>query len=78
MSFLEKAKAFSRDKMITEIMTLLPKFSAKNVIRMIALGEKITTDPEYKYNAGKLRELFEQGHPAAMLVKEVINGLSPN
>lgn len=78
MGFLDKAKSYSKEKLIAEIMTLLPKFSTKNVIRMISIGEKVATDPEYKYNARQLRELFEQGHPAAILIKDVINNLAPN
>lgn len=78
MGFMDKAISFSKQKMITEIMSLLPKFSTKNVIRMISIGEKLTNDPEYKYNAKNLRELFEQGHPAAILIKDVISRLSPN
>ncbi len=77
MGFLEKAKAYSKEKMITEIMSLLQKFSTKNVIRMISIGEKLTNDPEYKHNARRMRELFEQGHPAAILIKDVLNRLSP-
>jgi len=77
MGFLEKAKAYSKEKMITEIMSLLHKFSTKNVIRMISIGEKLTHDPEYKHNARRMRELFEQGHPAAILIKDVLNRLSP-
>jgi len=45
---------------------------------MITIGEKITKDPDYKYSAKRLRELFEQGHPASILIKDVINHLSPN
>jgi MoaA/NifB/PqqE/SkfB family radical SAM enzyme len=78
MGFLDKARAYSTEKMIGEIMSLLPKFSNKNVIRMISIGERLTKDPEYKQNARKLRELFEQGHPAAIMIKDVINRLSPS
>jgi MoaA/NifB/PqqE/SkfB family radical SAM enzyme len=78
MGFMEKAMSFSKQKMITEIMSLLPKFSTKNVIRMISIGEKLTSDNEYKHNAKRLRELFEQGHPAAILIGDIINRLSPN
>lgn len=78
MGFLEKAKSYSKEKMITEIMQLLPKFSTKNVIRMINIGEKLTGDQDYKQNARKLKELFEMGHPAAILIKEILNRLSPS
>ncbi len=77
MNILRRVKHFSRDKMITEIMSLLPRFSTKNVIRMISIGERLTDDPEYKQNAKNLRNLFEQGHPAAILIKDVISRLSP-
>lgn len=78
MGFLEKAKAYSTEKVIGEIMSLLPRFDTKNVIRMISLGERLTKDTEYRDNTRKLRELFEQGHPAALLIRDVINRLSPN
>jgi len=78
MGIRERAKNYAREKLISEIMSLLPKFSTKNVIRMINIGEKLTHDPEYKHNAKRLRELFEQGHPAAILIKDVLNRLSPN
>ncbi len=78
MSFLDKARAYSTEKMIGEIMSLLPRFNNKNVIRMISIGEKLTRDEEYRCNARKLRELFEQGHPASILIRDVINRLSPN
>ncbi|OQX84705.1 MAG: radical SAM protein [Candidatus Latescibacteria bacterium 4484_7] len=76
MGLRERATNYAKEKLIKEIMHLLPKFSTKNVIRMIELGESITNDPEYKYNARRLRELFEEGHPAAILIKDVINSLS--
>ena len=78
MGFLDRARTFSTEKVIGEIMSLLPRFDTKNVIRMISLGERLTKDTEYKENARKLRELFEQGHPAALLIRDVINRLSPN
>ena len=78
MGFLDKAKSYSKEKMITEIMSLIPKFSTKNVIRMITIGEKLTSDPEYKQNARNLRKLFEEGHPAAIMIKDVLNNLAPN
>ncbi len=78
MGFMEKAISFSKEKMITEIMSLLPRFSTKNVIRMISLGEKITNDPEYKHSAWILRKMFEEGHPSAILIKEILNDMSPN
>ena len=78
MGFLDRARTFSTEKVIGEIMSLLPRFDTKNVIRMISLGERLTKDTEYRENARKLRELFEQGHPAALLIRDVINRLSPN
>ena len=78
MGLRERAKNYATEKLISEIMNLIPKFSTKNVIRMITIGEKITKDPDYKYSAKRLRELFEQGHPASILIKDVINHLSPN
>lgn len=78
MGFMEKAMSFSKEKMITEIMSLLPKFSTKNVIRMISLGEKLTSDPEYRHNARNLRKMFAEGHPSAILIKEILNDMSPN
>jgi MoaA/NifB/PqqE/SkfB family radical SAM enzyme len=77
MGFLDKARAYSTEKMIGEITSLLPKFNDKNVIRIISIGEKLTRDEEYRHNVRKLRELFEQGHPASILIKDVINRLSP-
>ncbi len=78
MGFMEKAIQFSKEKMISEIMSLLPKFSTKNVMRMISLGEKLTNDPEYRQTAVGLRKMFEEGHPAAILIKEILNDMSPN
>ena len=78
MGFLERARAYSTEKVIGEIMSLLPRFDTKNVIRMISLGERLTKDTEYRDNARKLRELFEQGHPAALLIRDIISRLSPN
>ena len=77
MGFLDKARAYSTEKMIGEITSLLPRFNNKNVIRMLSIGEKLTRDEEYRNNARRLRELFEQGHPASILIKDVINRLSP-
>ncbi|MGD1048165.1 MAG: radical SAM protein [Candidatus Krumholzibacteriaceae bacterium] len=77
MGLRETAKNYAREKIISEIMTLMPKSSTKNIVRMITLGEMLTSDPEYKHNTHNLRDLFEQGHPSSMLVKDVVGRLSP-
>jgi MoaA/NifB/PqqE/SkfB family radical SAM enzyme len=77
MGLRETAKNYAREKIISEIMTLMPKSSTKNIVRMLTLGEMLTNDPEYKHNTHNLRELFEQGHPSSMLVKDVVGRLSP-
>jgi radical SAM protein with 4Fe4S-binding SPASM domain len=77
MGLREKAKGYATEKIISEIMTLMAKSSTKNIVRMMSLGERLTTDPEYHENARTLREMFEQGHPASILIKDVITRLSP-
>jgi MoaA/NifB/PqqE/SkfB family radical SAM enzyme len=77
MRLRERARSFAAEKIISEIMTLMAKSSTKNIVRMISLGEKLTNDPEYKQNTANLRELFEQGHPSSILVKDIIARISP-
>jgi MoaA/NifB/PqqE/SkfB family radical SAM enzyme len=77
MALRERVRDYAREKIISEIMTLMPKSSTKNIVRMLALGEMLTNDPEYKQNARNLRSLFEQGHPSSILVKDVVGRLSP-
>ncbi|MDD4857897.1 MAG: radical SAM protein [Candidatus Krumholzibacteria bacterium] len=77
MALRERVKSFATEKIISEIMSLMPKCSTKNIVRMLTLGEMLTNDPEYKQAAHGLRDLFEQGHPSSILVKDVIGRLSP-
>jgi MoaA/NifB/PqqE/SkfB family radical SAM enzyme len=77
MSLRERAKSYATEKIISEIMSLMPKASTKNITRMLTLGEMLTNDPEYKENTRSLRALFEQGHPSSILVKDVVSRLSP-
>lgn len=77
MRLRERARNYATEKIISEIMTLMAKSSTKNIVRMITLGEKLTHDPEYKQSTANLRELFEQGHPSSILVKDVIARISP-
>jgi MoaA/NifB/PqqE/SkfB family radical SAM enzyme len=77
MALRERVRSFATERIVSEIMTLMPKSSTKNIVRMLTLGEMLTNDPEYKQNTHNLRELFEQGHPSSILVKDVIGRLSP-
>jgi len=77
MGLGEKAKSYAAEKIVSEIMTLMATSSTKNIVRMMSLGERLTNDPEYHQNARTLREMFEQGHPTSILVKDVITRLSP-
>lgn len=63
MNFMERIKDFSKEKLINEIMSLIPEFSKTNVKRMIWMGEKLTNDPEYKKISRNLLSLFENDHP---------------
>jgi len=77
MGLGEKAKAYATEKIVSEIMTLMAKSSTKNITRMMSLGERLTTDPEYHQNTKRLREMFEEGHPTSILIKDVITRISP-
>ncbi len=77
MGLREKARNLATEKLISEIMALMAKSSTKNVVRMINLGEKLTHDPEYLQATRGLRELFVQGHPTSILIKDVISRISP-
>jgi len=77
MGLREKARNLATEKLISEIMTLMAKSSTKHIVRMINLGEKLTHDPEYLQATRGMRELFEQGHPTSMLIKDVISRISP-
>jgi MoaA/NifB/PqqE/SkfB family radical SAM enzyme len=77
MGLREYARNYAQEKMISEITTLMPRASTKNILRMLTLGEMLTDDPEYKRNTHHLRELFEQGHPASILIKDILGRISP-
>jgi MoaA/NifB/PqqE/SkfB family radical SAM enzyme len=68
---------YATEKIVSEIMSHVATASTRNIVRMIRLGEKLTTDEEYRERTAELRRLFEQGHPSAILVKDVISRLSP-
>jgi MoaA/NifB/PqqE/SkfB family radical SAM enzyme len=77
MGIRERARNYAKEKIISEIMTLMPRSSTKNILRMLTLGEHLTNDTEYKKAARNLRTLFMQGHPSSIVVKDVIGRLSP-
>lgn len=76
MGIRERAKNYAKETIISEIMTLMPRSSTTNILRMLTLGEHLTNDPEYKEATRNLRNLFMQEHPSAMVVKDVIGKLS--
>jgi len=77
MGLRKRARSYAQEKIVSEIMTLMPKSSTKNIMRMLTLGEMLTDDPEYKRNTHHLRELFERGHPSSILIKDVLGRISP-
>jgi MoaA/NifB/PqqE/SkfB family radical SAM enzyme len=77
MGIRERATNYAKEKIVAEITTLMPRASTKNILRMLTLGEHLTNDPEYKEGARNLRNLFIQGHPSSIVVKDVIGRLSP-
>lgn len=77
MGIRSRVRDYAAEKIISEIMSHVATASTQNIIRMMRLGEMLTTDEEYKTRAAGLRRLFEQGHPSAILVKDVVSRLSP-
>ncbi len=77
MSIRQRMRDYATEKIVSEIMSHVATASTRNIVRMIRLGEKLTTDEEYRERTAELRGLFEQGHPSAILVKDVISRLSP-
>jgi len=77
MGLRKRAQSYAQEKIVSEIMMLMPKSSTKNIMRMLTLAEMLTDDPEYKRNTHHLRELFEQGHPSSILIKDVLGRISP-
>ncbi|MEW5896338.1 MAG: radical SAM protein [Nanoarchaeota archaeon] len=64
---------------IKQIFSLLPKISDKNLIRMLSIAENyLISNEAAKNNARKIREAFEQKHPAVTLTKNTLGRLSAN
>lgn len=77
MGIQQRMRDFATEKIVSEIMAHAATASTKNIARMIRLGEKLTKDEEYRGRTAELRRMFEEGHPSAILVKDVIARLSP-
>lgn len=77
MSIRQRLHDYAAEKIISEIMSHAATASTRNIVRMIRLGEMLTRDEEYRSRTAELRTMFEQGHPSAILVTDVIAKLSP-
>ena len=77
MSIRQRVRDYATERIVSEIMSHVATASTRNIVRMIRLGEKLTKDEEYRTRTAELRRLFEEGHPSAILVKDVISRLSP-
>ncbi len=74
----ESLKRTGRDKALRGILSLLPKISDTNLIRLTKLGEFLTNDPEVLNGIAKVRSLLEKpDHPAKALFRRVLEYLPP-
>lgn len=74
----DNLKKMSREKAVRTIISLLPKISDNNLIRLTKLGEFLTNDPEVLNGIAKIRELLKTPeHPAKALFRRVLEYLPP-
>jgi MoaA/NifB/PqqE/SkfB family radical SAM enzyme len=74
----EKLKVSGRNKAVQTIVSLLPKISDGNLIRLTKLGEILSRDPEVLSGIAKVRSLLETPtHPAKTLFRRVLEYLPP-
>ncbi len=77
MSIRQRVRDYATDKIVSEIMSHVATASPRDIVRMIRLAEKLTKDEEYRTRTAELRRLFEEGHPSALLARDVMARLSP-
>jgi len=71
-------RTFTRAQAAKTLLSLVPRMSVENLIRASKFAEKLTRVERDRETIKLLREMFEQGHPAVMMAKEVLERLSPN
>ncbi len=78
MSIIKRMVNYSQQRALKEIMTRLPNFSMKSLVRVTYLAELLTKNQDDKEVIQQMRELFRANHPTVQLARDVMNRLSPN
>ena len=78
MDIKTRIKNYTRVQTIKALISLLPKFSNKNLIKMTYVAEKLTDTDWTKRQIREIRKYFQAGHPAVEFARRMARGLSPN
>jgi len=65
-----------KEQALKQILTRLHNVSDENIMRLLTLGEKLSSKTEAEA-IGQLKELFKQGHPGLQLAKKILGSASP-
>ena len=78
MKLKAKIKNYTQIQAIKGLLSLLPRLSNKNLIKMTYLAEKVADSDWTKTQLREIRKYFKAGHPSVELAKRMARGLSPN
>ncbi|GAG84479.1 unnamed protein product, partial [marine sediment metagenome] len=78
MDLKTRIKNYTRTQAIKGLLSLLPKFSNKNLIKMTYVAEKLADADWTKQQIREIRKYFKTGHPAVEFARRMVRGLSPN
>jgi len=73
-----RIKNYTQVQTIKALLSLLPKFSNKNLIKMTYIAEKLTDTDWTKRQIREIRKYFKASHPAVEFARRMARGLSPN
>lgn len=78
MGLKARIKNYTRVQTIKALLSLLPKFSNKNMIKMTYVAEKLADTDWTKQQIRGVRKYFKASHPAVEFARRMVRGLSPN
>jgi hypothetical protein len=75
---LQSLKRYSRDKIISSLLSLATNCSNENLVRMTYLMELIPSKEYYKDRIRWIRGLIRENHPAIEFPRRILRDLQPN
>ena len=78
MNIVNRMVKSTQRRAIKEIMTRVPNFSEKSIIRITYLAQLLTRNHDDKEIIRQMREKFRERHPSVQLARNIMGRLSPN